>query len=251
MLVAVSGGPDSTALLHALWLLRADLGLELVAGAVDHGLRDAAAREIDGIRAIAKSLDIPFEERRIDVAQGGNLQARARDGRHAALRDIADHVGATRIATGHHADDRAETVLIRLLRGSGPRGLACLPPRNGILIRPMITARREDIQRHLARHDLASCVDPSNEDPKYLRTRVRKELLPLLTGLSPGIVNHLNGLADDLLPYVDEFPPDDLRRAHREAARQAARRGKPGVTVRMSGLDRHLIATKGGRQIDG
>jgi tRNA(Ile)-lysidine synthase len=250
VLVAVSGGPDSTALLHGLALLRERRRLTLVACGVDHGLRAEAARELAGVEALANRLGVPFVRRDLQVAPGGNLQARARTARHAALAEAALACGAAHIATGHHAEDRAETVLLRLLRGSGPRGLACLPPRSGQLIRPMIFAPRSAIDAHLARHGLPTALDPSNDDPRFLRTRVRKELLPLLRALSPGIVNHLTGLSDDLLPYSDLFPPDDLRRPHRQVARSAALRGKPhgDVVVRIAGADRVVAATEGGRR---
>lgn len=248
-LVAVSGGADSTALLHVLWLLREELSVSLVAAGIDHGLRTEAGQELAQVGTLAAALGIPFVVRKVHVAPGGNLQARARVQRHDALRSLAGQEGARVIATGHHADDRAETVLLRLLRGSGPRGLACLPPRQADLIRPLLLARRGDIDAHLARHRLPSSHDPSNDDARFLRTRVRHELLPLLTELSPGIVNHLTGLSDDLIPYVDEFPSEELRRAHREAARHAARRGKAGVRVRIAGVDRELSSTDGGRRI--
>lgn len=253
VLVAVSGGPDSMALLHGLSMLRDKRRFSLVACGVDHGLRIAAAAELDGAETLADRLGIPFVRRHLAVSPGGNLQARAREARHAALAHAAAEQGAHQIATGHHAEDRAETVLIRLLRGSGPRGLACLPPRSGKLIRPMIFAPRSAIDAHLERHGLSLSVanDPSNHDPRFLRTRVRKELLPLLRALSPGIVNHLTGLSDDLLPYSDLFPPDDLRRAHRETARLAALRGKPRgeVIVRIDGADRVVRALEGGRRL--
>jgi tRNA(Ile)-lysidine synthase len=102
------------------------------------------------------------------------------------------------LATAHHADDRAETVLLRLLRGSGPRGLAVLPPRAGERIRPFLRAQKSDILAHLARHRVPFAEDPSNRDRRHQRVRVREELMPLLRELSPGIVTHLNALADAL-----------------------------------------------------
>ena len=129
VLCACSGGPDSNALLHVLGLLRPRLGHVLVAHGVDHGLRAGAAAELDVARAVAEPLGVPFAVSQVTVGPGGNLQARARAARYEALAGAAVAAGARVIATGHTADDRAETLLLRLLRGSGPRGLAVLPPR--------------------------------------------------------------------------------------------------------------------------
>ncbi len=234
VLVAVSGGPDSMALLHVLARLRRELGCRLVAHGVDHGLRPEAGAELGRAAAFAEGLGVPFGRSRVAVEPGGDLQARARRARLEALRRAAGEAGAATIATGHHADDRAETVLLRLLRGSGPRGLACLPPRAGELIRPLLLARRADVEAHVRRHGVPFSVDPSNEDRRFLRSRVRYELLPLLCELSPGVVGHLTGLADDLISD-DQGPSDGLRRAHRQALRRAERLGREGVWLRLSG----------------
>jgi tRNA(Ile)-lysidine synthase len=244
VLVAVSGGPDSMALLHVLAGLRETEGHELVAHGVDHGLRPLAAAELDKAEQLAGKLSVPFGRTRVEVTRGGNLQARARDVRMAALRRAARATGATSIATGHHADDRAETVLIRLLRGAGPRGLAVLPVRSGDLVRPLLSARRSDVLAHLARHGVAHSEDPSNRDPRFLRTRVRLELLPLLTALSPGIVGHLCALADQLAMVV-ESPAGGphmhtLPRATRDAIQRLA--GTPSKKARVS-LPGGLVAT--------
>src|SRR5579859_4312953 len=198
VLVAVSGGPDSMALLHVLALLRARLAFGLFAHGVDHGLREAAGAELDLAERFAGALDVPFGRTRVAVAAGGNLQARARAARWEALRSAAARVGADRIATGHHADDRAETMLIRILRGTGPWGLAVLPPHEGDRIRPFIRARRTDVHAHVSRHRIPHAIDPSNRDPRFLRTRVRSEALPALERLSPRVVEHFCRLADDL-----------------------------------------------------
>lgn len=210
ILVAVSGGGDSQALLHALATLRDKDGFVLFCHGVDHGLRAEAAGELDLAEALARTLDVPFDRSLLRVSPGGNLMARARKERYAALRAKARARGAEVIATAHHADDRAETVLLRLLRGAGPRGLAVLPVRDGDLCRPMLRARRTDVQAHLARHGLAFASDPSNRDPRFLRTRVRNELLPLLERLSPRVVEHLNLLADQLAepPKLELSRPD-------------------------------------------
>jgi tRNA(Ile)-lysidine synthase len=198
VLAAVSGGPDSIALLHVLSLLRSKMAFGLFAHGVDHGIRAEAAGELDLAERVAATLDVPFMRTHLSVAVGGNLQARARAARWGALRAAATRVGACRIATGHHADDRAETLLMRLLRGTSVRGLAVLPPRDDERIRPFYRARRADIEAHIARHRLPFAMDPSNADSRFLRSRVRLELLPELERLSPRIVDHLCRLADEL-----------------------------------------------------
>jgi tRNA(Ile)-lysidine synthase len=205
VLVAVSGGPDSMALLHVLAKLAPRVGARVAGHGVDHGLRAAAGDELALAARFAHELGVPFTTSRVEIGPGANLMARAREARYASLeaelrrwteRDQQSKGAALHIATGHHADDRAETVLIRLLRGTGPAGLAVLPPRSEHLTRPLIRARRTDIVAHLERHRIPFAVDPTNRDPRFLRTRVRHELMPLLAELSPRIVEHLCELAD-------------------------------------------------------
>jgi len=198
ILVAVSGGADSMALLHVLAGLRRRVAFGLFAHGVDHGLRPESADELDRAEAFARSQEVPFTRTRVVVEPGGNLQARARTERWGALRGAAARVVADRIATGHHADDRAETMIMRILRGTGVRGLAAMPPQDGDRIRPMLCARRSDIDAHVARHRIPYSLDPSNRDPRFLRVRVRREVLPALERLSPRAVEHLCALADEL-----------------------------------------------------
>lgn len=211
LVAAVSGGPDSMALLHVLARITPPLGITLHAHGVDHGLRAEAAGELDVAEAFATRLGVPFARTRVSVARGGNLQARARTARFEALAAAARAVGARTIATAHHSDDRAETVLIRLMRGSGPRGLAVLPPRAPLgahddleLVRPFLRARRAAVLAHVERHAIPFATDASNADPRFLRVRVRRELMPLLEELSPGIVDHLVALADQLAETTTE-----------------------------------------------
>ena len=206
LLVATSGGGDSSALLHVLSFLAPKLGVSVVAHGVDHGLRPEAGKELDLVAALAERLGLPFERTRVGVGSGGNLQARARDARRAALEEARVRAGATRIATAHHADDRAETVLIRLLNGATPEALAVLPPRDERWVRPLVRARKRDVLLHLERHGIPFADDPSNQDRRFLRVRVRLEVLPLLEQLSPGIVLHLTNLADDLAADLVQVP---------------------------------------------
>jgi tRNA(Ile)-lysidine synthase len=204
VLVATSGGPDSMALLDVLAKLREELGFSLVAHGVDHGLRAEAAAELDVVEAHAKRLGVVFGRTRVRVEPGGNVQARARDARYAALAVAKKNARASLLATAHHAEDRAETVLMRILRGSGASGLAVLPAIHGDRVRPFIRATRQDVMLHLERHAVPFMQDPSNDDARYLRTRVRHEVLPLLAALDPNVVAHLCALADDLAPLHED-----------------------------------------------
>jgi tRNA(Ile)-lysidine synthase len=238
VLAAVSGGGDSQAMLEVLARLAPKLGFELRAQGVDHGLRPEAGRELDLAEALARRLKVPFGRTRLALGRGANLQARAREARYVALREAAAPHDAL-IATAHHADDRAETVLLRLLRGSGPRGLAVLPPRAHDVIHPILRATKADVLAHIHRHRLDFAQDPSNSDAAFLRVRVRHELLPLLADLSPQIVRHLNALADALegtqLPNLelDDTPPTLNRAQIREVLR--ARHLGRSVLIRVSG----------------
>lgn len=198
IVVGVSGGGDSMALLHVLSVLTPQFGYSLCAHGVDHGLRSEANAELDGAEQLAKSLGVPFSRSHLGLKAGGNLQERAREGRYRALEATAESTGARWIATAHHHQDRAETLLIRLLRGTGPRGLAVLPAEAAGRLRPFIRSERSAIASHLQRHRLPFAEDPSNRDPHYLRTRVRHELLPLLEELAEGATQRLNRLADEM-----------------------------------------------------
>ncbi|MGC4064282.1 MAG: tRNA lysidine(34) synthetase TilS [Polyangiaceae bacterium] len=197
VLLAVSGGGDSTALLHVMARLAEPRGLSLFAHGVDHGLRPEAGRELDLAEGLSLRLGVPFSRGAVVLSPGGNMQARARQARYAELRRRAAELGGALVATAHHADDRAETVLLRILRGVGLDGLGVLAAHDGDLVRPFLRARRSDVLSHLARHQLAYANDPSNRNPKYSRVRVRTEVLPLLESMNPRIVEHLCALADE------------------------------------------------------
>jgi tRNA(Ile)-lysidine synthase len=234
-MVAVSGGTDSTALLHVLSSLSAVRGLVLFAHGIDHGLRPEAGSELDRAEAFAAQLGVPFSRTRVKIEGSGNLQARARTVRYVALREQAAKLGDCLIATAHHADDRAETVLLRLLRGTGLRGLGVIAARDGDLLRPMLRARRSDILAHLSRHDLEFASDPSNQNPKYARVRVRHELLPLLESINPSIVEHLCAIADEAFTLratseIDE-PKTTLGRRQRIALEQAISEKQSGFEL--------------------
>jgi tRNA(Ile)-lysidine synthase len=239
LLLAVSGGGDSQAMLSVLARLAPQLGFRVLAHGVDHGLRPEASAELDLAQALATKLGVPFGRTLLAVERGSNLQARAREARYAALRVVAAEHDAL-IATAHHAHDRAETVLLRLLRGAGPRGLAVLEPRAHGVIRPLVRAGKSDVLKHLERHELDFAQDPSNADAAFLRVRVRREALPLLEQLSPQIVRHLNALADalsshgssELAALASQALVPALNRAQIREVQRANRLGR-AVTIRV------------------
>lgn len=187
VLLAVSGGADSTALAVVLHAMRSRLGCELHVGHVHHGLRGADAdADQAAVAATAQLLDLPFAATAVRLDSGGNVEARARRLRYAALHDLAQASGCNRIATGHTRDDQAETFLLRLLRGAGASGMAgVLPVRADGVIRPLLDCPRERVAAVLAGRGLAVREDSMNRDRRYARARVRFDLLPAMRQVAP------------------------------------------------------------------
>jgi len=186
VLVAVSGGPDSVALLHVLTSLRDSWPLTLHVAHLEHGFRGADSQaDAAYVAALAAQWDLPATVESYDVPRFQrqhrlSAQEAARQIRHAFLNRVADTIQATHIALGHTADDRLETFLINLLRGSGLTGLASMPARQGRLVRPLLRCWREETQAYCEEHHLAPRLDASNLNPGYLRNRIRQELVPWL-----------------------------------------------------------------------
>jgi tRNA(Ile)-lysidine synthase len=207
LLVAASGGPDSTALLLAIAALAPAQGWRVTAAHVDHGLRGPeGVAERDAVARLAATLGVPLVERRLTVAPGAGLEVRARRARLRALVAMAAESGASRIALGHTADDQAETVMLRLLRGAGRGGLAGMRPARGRFLRPLLAATRADVRRFLAERAAPFAVDRSNADLRHGRNRVRRLVLPFLAAeFNPRLTRSLATLAtrlrdeDDLL----------------------------------------------------
>jgi len=200
--LAVSGGPDSQCLLKAFPHVMMEVSPQshCVAAGVNHGLREDADEELKLARDLALSQQVPFVKLRVRVPKdGASLQAKAREVRYEALRAYAGSKPNAYVVTAHHFDDRAETVLIRLLRGKRIGSLAVLPEVSWQVFRPLLKVRREEIDSYLGRWKVSFATDPSNSDTKYLRTRVRNELLPSMESMSPRIRERLNDIADEAL----------------------------------------------------
>jgi len=205
VLIAYSGGVDSTGLLALLLELREEWALKLFLAHFNHRLRQRAEEDEQFARIVARKYSLPLLVGGEDVrsyAQGKslNLEEAGRELRYAFLEKAAKENKASKIATGHTMTDQAETFLIRLMRGSGPRGLGGIyPVVEGMIIRPLIQVEREEIEAYLARKSLCYRVDESNFDRRFLRNRIRMELIPyLMKKFEPRIIHHLSKIASIL-----------------------------------------------------
>jgi len=202
VVVGVSGGPDSVALLHVLCRLREQFGYKLVVAHLNHGFRGVEAEsDAKFVEEFARRLNLEsyIETRNApaySARMGLSAQAGAREIRYSFLSEVALKTGAARIALGHHADDQAETILLHLLRGAGPGGLAGMQPvRDRFYIRPLLNIRRWEIEAYCHQHNLATRLDSSNLQVKYLRNRIRLELIPTLEKkYNPNLADALNRL---------------------------------------------------------
>ncbi|MEU9509457.1 tRNA lysidine(34) synthetase TilS [Micromonospora sp. NPDC048170] len=198
VLVACSGGADSLALAAAAAFVAPRLGRAAGLVTVDHGLQEGSARRAAAVVTWAREVGLaPVESVRVEVAgRPGGPEAAAREARYRALADVAGRLGAAALLTGHTRDDQAETVLLALARGSGPRGLAGMPARRDLdgvpLLRPLLEVGREQTRTACAVLGLSPWEDPHNADPSYARSRVRADVLPaLVRALGPGVLDNL------------------------------------------------------------
>ncbi|KPK76661.1 MAG: hypothetical protein AMJ89_03810 [candidate division Zixibacteria bacterium SM23_73] len=199
ILVAVSGGPDSVALLYALLEIKDEFNLRLYVAHLNHKLR---GRESDQdqkfVKNLASKLNLKFFSKSIDVKKEArkkklSLEEAARLVRYRYLENLADRIKAQKIAMGHHADDQAETFLMRLLRGAGGSGLSGIPPKRGKIVRPLIEIKKEEIEKFLKQKGLSYRTDSSNLLPNYFRNKIRLLLLPQIKkNFNPKIVDVLN-----------------------------------------------------------
>ncbi|MFC7682268.1 tRNA lysidine(34) synthetase TilS [Paenibacillus sp. GCM10028914] len=229
IIVAVSGGPDSVALLHVLHEISSRrTPLKLVCAHVHHGFRQESDDEAIMVQNLAESLGIPVETAYIDVPaymeqSGKGLQEAARDKRYEFLFETAAKYGAKSIALAHHADDQAETVLMRLLRGTGPSGLAGMKikrtQKNVKLIRPLLRINKTDLLDLCDQSGYSYAVDCSNLTTKYRRNAVRLEVLPFLERYNGQISSSLNQLAE-VIGEEDDFMDLAAENAYRSYVRE-------------------------------
>ena len=224
VLCALSGGADSMHLLCRLLEGREKYGWTVQAAHLNHGLRPTAQRDEDFVRDWCGKQGVPLSVGHADVEgfaqrEGLSLEEAGRTLRYAFLEETARQEGLSLIATGHHAGDNAETVLMNLIRGCGLRGLTGIQERRGDIVRPMLAATRAEIEAYLKEHSVPHVEDETNTDLTYTRNKVRHQLLSLLEELNPQAAAHIAAAARR------------LREDEEELARQAARLAGQGLDI--------------------
>lgn len=211
VLAAVSGGQDSMAMAAILHTLSTRLGFRLAFAHFDHMLREDSAEDAALVEGFARRLSLPCYRGREDVGalareSHDTIEEAARKARYRFLEESARTAGADRIATGHTSDDQVETVLMRILHGTGIRGLAGIPVKRGRLIRPILRLSRDDTARYCSERDIAYRSDPTNRDIRFMRNRVRHTLIPLLkNSFHPGVEINLLNLCGNAQALLDSF----------------------------------------------
>ncbi|NPV01997.1 MAG: tRNA lysidine(34) synthetase TilS [Brevinematales bacterium] len=201
VLLALSGGADSVFLAHILVECRDELGITIAAAHIHHGIRgDEADRDRDFCRDFAERMGMEYYSRGADApgyarGHGLSLEHAARDLRYRELRAIKDESGAAKIATAHHLDDLAETMLFRMFTGTGPSGLRAIRPVNRDIIRPVLFIPKSEISAYLAANCIAYIVDSTNLDTAYPRNYIREKILPVIAERFPGFREHMKDLS--------------------------------------------------------
>lgn len=245
VIVAVSGGADSVALLHLLRSVSAAQRLALHVAHLDHALRKDSPDDAAFVRALAQQWRLPVTIARWSVGErcereGWSLEDGARRLRYQFLEDVAAAQSAGVVALAHTADDQAETVLMRLVRGAGLQGLSAMPAARRLgtarLIRPLLGVWRRDLLAYLRRHGLSYREDATNRDPRFLRNRIRHELLPLLErSFNPNMKAALTQLAEQSADDYAYLQGAALRQWKR-LAKPRRSRPNPEIAIRLAGF---------------
>ena len=208
VLVAVSGGPDSIALLHLLDKQKEKYGIELFVVHVNHQLRTEAEQEAIYVQQVCRERNLPFQMFSVDVQTYArqnrmSLEQAGHEVRHNCFRECKERWQITKLALGHHGDDRAESVLLHLVQGCGLDGLTAMPPQDGWIIRPLAEIRKQDLIAYCEAEKLHYFIDSSNLETEFLRNRIRLEILPELRQLNPQITDALLRLQDSCAADAD------------------------------------------------
>jgi tRNA(Ile)-lysidine synthase len=239
VIVAVSGGPDSTCLLDVLMRLSEALSLHLEVAHVDHGLNKDSADIAAQVGARVAEAGLDAHVIRLSGLEGPNLQARARALRYGFFETLAQKLDAVRIATGHTLDDRVETTLGRLIHGAPPEVLAGIPPRDGLRIRPLIGIRRSDARAYCEERGLGWHDDPANDEDRFERVAVRNEVLSAIERRwGPGAVRAMGASCERL--WEDARALENLAERIYAGIAEASEEGVTFERTALRPLDRAL-----------
>ncbi|GAA3031202.1 tRNA lysidine(34) synthetase TilS [Microbacterium dextranolyticum] len=257
VLVGLSGGADSLALVAAVAFEAPKVGVVVTATVIDHGLQPGSDRVAARAAAVSESLGVPARVVQVDVGLDGGPEAAARDARRRALLDAARTAGAEAVLLAHTLDDQAETVLIGLARGSGAASLGAMAPdrvEEGIrIIRPLLEVRRTQTRAACAAQGLPVWEDPHNLDRRFLRVRVRQDVMPVLEAeLGPGVADALARTSDQLredaaafTEMIDETIEDIVEHAEAGIAVSVAALAANPPALRHR-IIRHVVASEFG-----
>ena len=221
MVLAVSGGVDSMVLLHSLHSLSPEIGISIHVAHLDHGIRENSRRDAEFVKKVCEDMGVPFTIERIEVRKerGESLEEAARRVRYSFLERVRKETKADLIATAHHKDDLAETVLYRIVRGTGIRGLVGMRPKDGHLIRPLLIFTREEIEEYARKNGIDFVTDETNFDRRYARNFIRHEVIPILKELNPSLSDSLYRLSRNA-SLVFEFLEEEIKKIEREHVRE-------------------------------
>jgi tRNA(Ile)-lysidine synthase len=247
VMVALSGGADSLAVAACLAFVGPKVGWHCSAVVVDHGLQDGSAQVAARAAEQARGLGLDADVVAVAVEAGGGLEAAARAARYRALLDVAEAGRATAILLGHTLDDQAETVLLGLGRGSGPRSIAGMPAVHGPFRRPFLQLRRTETEHICAVAGLEFWSDPHNQDPRFRRARLRQEVMPLLEEvLGGGVAEALGRTADqvrDDVDFLDALALEAFRGELRVADLSALDPALRSRVLRLAALDAGVVGS--------
>jgi tRNA(Ile)-lysidine synthase len=245
VLVALSGGPDSVALLYLLHEIKNEFRLKLAAAHLDHAIRKASPKDREFCRELCRMLKVKFYSRRIDVVKlakrnRANVEETGRKLRYDYFNSLCGKYGYRKIATGHTMDDNAETVLFNLARGSGLKGLSGIAAKRGKIIRPLIGIRKPEIVNWLKEKKIRHRTDITNRSIKYSRNRIRNRILPELEKINPEIVKSLSRFSKNVAEDVELI--DEVVVLLYEKALMKGGKSKIVLDLRkLSGYDKSLV----------
>ena len=237
VLAGVSGGPDSIALLHLLDSCRDRYGFELFVVHVNHRLRPEADGEAQYVQQFCEQKQIPFQLFAEDVADyakqyGMSLEQAGHEVRHTCFCKAAEAWNITKLALGHHGDDRAESVLLHLVQGCGLDGLTAMPPKDGWLIRPFAFVQKKDLVQYCEQYSLQYFTDATNLEPGCLRNQIRLEVLPQLKAYNPQITESLLRLQESCGADADYLAQCTETLWHQHGSREAEQAVFPADVLR-------------------